>query len=238
MMNARTLLLLGCACLSPIAVAQVPIAGPVDVPIVTLTASATAQVDNDRMTLVLQSESQKPQAAAAAAEVNTKMNRAMSIAKATPGVTAKTVNYTTEQAFEKGRMVGWRVRQFLQVETGDFTAGANLATRLQEEGLLLSSLTFSVSPEARRASVAKLQHDALVEWQSLAKAAAASMGYADWKPGRVNVNANDEIVRPHFAARAMVAAAPAPEPVAVAGGSSEIVVNVNGEAILAGARRP
>lgn len=214
-----------------LALGQVPIAGPSDIPAVSLNASATMQVDNDRMTIVLQAESEKPLAADAARDVNAKMAKGLAVAKSVSAVTAKTINYTTNQVVEKGKMVRWRVSQWLQIETADFTAGTNLATRLQDEGLLLWSLTFSVSPEARRVAVAKLQHEALTEWQSLAKQAAASMGYGAYAPGRLAINVNDHMPppRPRFAAQAMAASAPE---VSVAAGSSEIVLTVSGEAIL------
>jgi predicted secreted protein len=160
------------------------------------------------------------------------MNKALAVTKTAPGMTARTVGYTTSQVYEKGRMVRWRVSQLLRIETADFTAGANLATRLQGEGLLLVSLAFSVSPEARRIAVVKLQHDALIEWQARAREAAASMGYAGFTPGRLSVNVNDAspMPPPRFATQAM--AAEAAPPVAVAGGTSEIGVTVGGEAIL------
>ena len=217
------------------AIAQPIAPAPADAPAIALTASANMQVDNDRMTVLLQAESEKPNAGVAAAEVNGKMAKALALAKVVSGVTAKTLNYSTDQVMEKGRMVRWRVSQLLQIETADFAAGANLATKLQDEGLLLSSLTFSVSPEARRKAVAQLQHDALVEWQSLARQAAASMGYAGYAPGRLAVNAGDSGPRPRFAVKAM--ATMAAEPVAVSAGSSELVVTVSGEALLGGERR-
>ena len=236
-MKIRSILtVLSCLMLPAFALAQVPPIGPAaDLPAVSLNASATTQVDNDRMTIVLQSESEKPVASAAASEVNAKMAKALAMTKTVSGVTAKTVNYTTNQVIEKGKMVRWRVSQWLQIETADFTAGANLATRLQDEGLLLSSLTFSVSPEARRVAVAKLQHEALTEWQALAKQAAASMNYGGYSPGRLAINVNDHMPppRPRLAAQAMAASAPE---VSVAGGSSEIVLTVSGEAILTNRR--
>lgn len=213
--------------------AQTIAPAPAEVSAVSLTASANMQVDNDRMTILLQAESEKPNAGVASAEVNSKMAKALALAKAVSSVTGKTLNYSTDQVMEKGRMVRWRVTQLLQIETADFAAGANLATKLQDEGLLLSSLTFSVSPEARRKALAQLQHDALVEWQSRARQAAASMGYAGYAPGRLTINAGDSGPRPRRAAMATMAA----DPVAVSAGSSEMVVTVAGEAMLAGERR-
>jgi predicted secreted protein len=206
-----------------------------DVTGVTLTATSTLQVDNDRMTIVVQAEAEKPSATAAAAEVNAKMTKALATAKAVSGVTAKTLNYSTNQVFEKQKFVRWRVTQWMEVETADFAAGANLATKLQDEGLNLVSLTFGVSPDARRKALATLQNEALVEWQALAKQAAASMGFGSYTPGRLTVNAGDSGPRPRFAAQAMMAKAP--DSVAVSAGTSEMTVTVTGEAILGTERK-
>ena len=230
-MNIRSALL-SCLLLPALAFAQVPPIGPpADIPAISLTASATTQVDNDRMTIVLQAEAENPSASVAANEVNAKMAKALAATKTIAGVSARTLSYTTNQVLEKGRMVRWRVSQLLRIETADFAAGANLATRLQQEGLNLSSMTFSVSPEARRGAIAKLQHDALTEWQSLAKQAAASMGFAGYSPGKLAVNSHDASPpQPRFATQAM--AASVAEPVQVAAGTSELVLTVSGEAIL------
>lgn len=233
-MKTTVALLLSLA-LSTAAAAQNIAPSPREVTGVTLTASATMQVDNDRMTLILQAEAEKPSATAAAAEVNAKMAKALAIAKAVPAVEAKTTSYSTNQVFEKGRFVRWRVSQLLEVETADFAAGANLATKLQDDGLNLVSLTFGVSPETRRKAMTKLQHEALVEWQSLAKQAAASMGFGGYTPGRLTVNAGDSGPRPRFAAQAMAKAADA---VTVSAGTSEMTTTVTGEAILDRDRKP
>ena len=234
-MKTTVALLLSLA-LSTAAAAQNIAPSPKDVTGVTLTASATMQVDNDRMTIIVQAEAEKPSATAAAAEVNAKMAKALAIAKAVSAVEAKTTSYSTNQVFEKGRFVRWRVSQLLEVvETADFAAGANLATKLQDDGLNLVSLTFGVSPETRRKAMTKLQHEALVEWQSLAKQAAASMGFGGYTPGRLTVNAGDSGPRPRFAAQAMAKAADA---VTVAAGTSEMTTTVTGEAILDRDRKP
>ncbi len=232
----KTVIFLVSFLLATTAVAQPIAPAPADVAAVSVTATANLQVDNDRMTILLQSQAEKPNAAAAASEVNAKMTKALAIAKGTAGVTAKTLNYGTDQVFEKGKMVRWRVSQLLEIETADFATGANLATRLQEDGLNLASLTFGVSPEARRAAMAKLQHDALVEWQSLAKQAAASLGYGGYTPGRLAVSAGDSGPRPRLAA--MAAAPRAMDAVTVSAGSSDLVTTVTGEAILTGSRKP
>lgn len=207
-------------------------------PSVALTANASTHIDNDRMTIVLQAESERPQASMAAAEVNAKMAKALAIARAASAVKADTVSYGTNQVpDERGKMAGWRVSQVLRLETADFAVGANLATKLQDEGLLLTALTFNVSPDKRRKAVAKLQHEALTEWQAQAKQAATSMGYSGYTPGRLSVNAVDA-PQPQYANRAMLSlSASLVGPVAVSSGSSDVVVMVSGDAILSNGRK-
>lgn len=220
-----------------LATGQPAASAPTEVPILNLTTTASMQVDNDRMTILAQAESEKPNAAQAAAEVNARMAKALATAKAVSNATARTLNYTTDQVYEKGKFVRWRVTQSLEVVTADFAAGANLATRLQEDGLNLAGLTFGVSAEAKHKAMAKLQNEALVEWQSLAAQGAASMGYPGYRAGRVTVSTGDTGPRPRYAMAAM-AAAPASPPVAAAAGSSELMTTVTGEAILMGPRKP
>lgn len=213
-----------------------------DPAIVSLTANASAQVENDRMDALLQVQVEKPTASAASAEVNARMAKALAQAKGVAGVTAKTVGYSSEPLYERGassssgpgKLRGWRVSQQLVLEASDFAAGAGLASKLQEDGLLLTSLDFRVSTETQRKAEARLQHDALVEWQARATAAAASMGFAEYRPGRLSVHAGGNFPQPIMRPQAMAMAASAP-PVAVSGGSSELTVS--GDAILVGAAK-
>ena len=204
---------------------------------VNLTASASVAVDNDRMDVSFQVMAENKQATVAASEVNAKMAKALAQAKATSGLTAKTIGYSTEQVWENNKITsnakprGWRVTQQLVIEASDFGAAANLATKLQEDGLLLTGINFRVSAETRRKVEARLQHEALVEWQARAKAAAISMGYADFRPGRMAIAAGGHFPQPMMRAQAM-AMDSASAPVAVSGGSSELTVTVSGDALL------
>lgn len=233
-MKSTSVFLLALALCAP-AAAQPLAQALVDPAIVNLTASASMQVDNDRMTIQLLAQAERPGATAAAADVNAKMAKALAIARTVSGITAKTLNYSTSQVYEKEKMVRWRVTQILHLETADFAAGAGLATRLQDDGLLLASLAFGISPESRRKATARLQHEALVEWRTIAKEAAASMGYPGYVPGRLTVNAGDHGPSPRFAPMQM--SAKSSDSVNVSAGTSEIVATVTGEAILTGGPR-
>lgn len=204
---------------------------PTPVPIVTVTASATSNVANDRMHAFLRAEADNADAAAAANDVNARMGRALTRARAVAGVEASTAGYSSYQVTEANRPQRWRVSQTLVLESGDFAALSALVSKLQSsDGLVLSGLNFSVSTATRRAAEDALTQRAIQNWQQRAQLAAQAFGVSSWRTGRITVQTND-YARPQPMYRtAGVAAANAP--VAVEGGISDVTVTVSGEAIF------
>jgi len=203
-------------------------------PSVTVTGAATATVQNDRMMAMVRAEAEQTSPGAAAAEVNARMAKALAAAKAVPGVEARSAGYSTWQQWEKGKPGKWRVAQTLSLTGADFPVLAALLTRLQDEdGLLVSSIAFSLAPETRRRAEDALTKEAIGAWQQRAATASEALGFAAWRPGRVSVSTGDFAPQPRFEmmARAGAAAAPAP-PVAVEGGTTELTVTVTGDAVL------
>jgi len=87
--------------------------------------------------------------------------------------------------------------------------------------------------EARKQAEDGATQQAIKSWQQRAQNAAQGLGFASWRPGRVNVQTSDA-GRPYpMMARgesmAMQAAAP---PVAVEAGTTDVVVTVSGDAVL------
>ena len=203
-------------------------------PSVTVTGAASTKVQNDRMQVMVRAESEQTTAGAAATDVNTRMAKALAAAKAAAGVEAKSAGYSTWQQWEKGKPGKWRVSQTLSLTGADFPALAALLTKLQDEdGLLVSSIAFSLAPETRRRAEDALTKEAIRAWQQRAATASEALGFAAWRPGRVSVSTGDYAPQPRFdmMARAGAAAAPAP-PVAVEGGTTELTVTVTGDAVL------
>lgn len=200
-------------------------------PIVTFTASATSNVANDRMHAFLRAEADNVDAAQAASDVNARMARALTRARAVTGVEASTAGYSSFQITEPNKPARWRVSQTLALEGADFAALAGLVSRLQSnDGLVLASLNFSVSAATRRAAEDALTQQAIRNWQQRAQASAQGFGAGGWRAGRITIQTND-FGRPQPMYRAS-AAADARAPVAVEGGMSEVTVTVSGEAIL------
>lgn len=201
-------------------------------PVITITASASNEVANDRMTAVLRAEADGADATQAASAVNSRMARALSQAKAVSGVDARTAGYSSYQISEPNRPILWRVSQSLALESSDFFALSALVSKLQgNEHLLLSGLSFAVSPAKRRAAEDALTAQAIRNWQQRAQAAAQAFGATAFRTGRVTVQTNDHgRPQPMFKAGGVAAASPAP--VSVEGGTTDVTVTVSGEAIL------
>jgi predicted secreted protein len=207
-------------------------------PVITITASASGEVANDRMLAMLRAETDNADAARAASEVNARMARALSQAKSVSGIDARTAGYSSYQISEPNRPPRWRVSQTLALESSDFVALSALVSKLQgSDGLLLSGLSFTVSPSARHAAEDALTTQAIKSWQQRAQNAAHGFGAGDFHTGRVTIQTND-FGRPQPMFKAGGVAATSVAPVSVEGGTSEVTVTVSGEAILDTMRLP
>ena len=220
------------------AAAQTPADAVPAQPIVTVTASASSSVANDRMQAMLRAEADDADPVKAASKVNAQMAGALAHARATAGVEASTAGYASWQVTEANQPAHWRVSQTLALESADFAALSALVSKLQgSDAMLLSGISFSVSPATRRAAEDALTQQAIGNWQQRAERAARGFGANAWRTGRVTIQTND-YGRPQPVFRAQGMAAPAAAPVAVEGGTSDVTVTVSGEAILDTARMP
>src|SRR5438132_8480634 len=88
-------------------------------------------------------------------------------AKSVAAVKVATAGYSTQQIAEKGKPTRWRVTQSISLASSDFTQAATLMSRLQDQnGLLLSNMTFTLSEGARRESEDSVTQQALKSWQA------------------------------------------------------------------------
>ena len=202
------------------------------VPTVAVTASATMSVANDRMFAWLRAEVDNADPARAASDVNARIGKAITRAKATPGVEVKTSGYSSYQFTDKANVTRWRVQQSISLESSDFAAVAALLTRMQaEDGLVMSGMNFDVSKDARRKAEDALTQEAIKSWQARAQGATKALGFDTWRVGRVNVITGEPPMRPQPMMRVQAAGAGAP-PVNAEGGNTDITVTVSGDAVL------
>jgi predicted secreted protein len=232
--RSRTIAIVAAFVAASIAHAQPAPQGPLPaVPVVSVVGVAASAIANDRMHASLRAEADAATAAAGASEVNARIAQALARAKGVGGVEAKTTGYSTWQTSERGKPVRWRVVQTIALESSDFAALASLVSRLQEDGLLLSGMHFTVQPDTRRRTEDALTEQAIRSWQQRAGIAAAALGYSVWRPGRISINTGDAPSPPApYLRQRMAGAAAEAAPVAVEAGTTEITVTVSGEALL------
>jgi predicted secreted protein len=223
-----------CAALALCAVAHAQVLrvdnAPTPQPVLTVSATTTTNVANDRMHAWLRAEAESADAAQAGSDVNARMAAALTRAKGVRGVDAATSAYSTYPVESKDGAPRWRVSQTLTLQSSDFLALSALVSRLQaDDGLLVSGMSFSVSPQTQRTTENELIGEAIRAWQERAQVAAQGFGGGMWRPGHVAIQTN-EGGRPQPMMRVQALAAAAP--VNVEGGRSEVTVTVSGEVIL------
>jgi len=225
-MRPRLLVL---ALLAPLAA---PPAAQADEPpfnLVTLSAQAEREVPNDLLTAVLVAEEDGADPAQLADSVNRTMQRALAVAKAESGVQLRSGGYQTSPLYEHSRIVRWRVRQELRLESRDLAAATALIGRLQPM-VALAGLSLSVSPELRRKTENALIAEALAEFKDRAGIVAGAMGEKSYRVRDLQISGGGSYPRPvpmlaaaKTAPGAFAASAPALE-----AGTSRVLVTVSG----------
>ena len=91
--------------------------------LVSVSAQAEREVANDTLTAVMAVDSEGSDPVALADGTNRAMRDALKLAQAYRGVKARSLNYQTWPVYDKARIVRWRVRQELRLESREFAAG-------------------------------------------------------------------------------------------------------------------
>lgn len=219
--------LLALACLAGIARADER--GP-DYDMVSLQADARAEVPNDLLVATLFVEMTMNDATKLAGAVNRTLNDGVRLVHEYPGVRIESGQQSTWPVYDaKNKLSGWRTRAELRVESKDLDAAARVIARLQST-MQMGNMAFVLSPDTATATNNRLIDSALKAFSTRADIVAKSLGARSWR--MVDVNIGTDGGHPpmpvyRMAAKAMLAE-DGVEPQDISGGSSNIVVNVNG----------
>lgn len=213
---------------------------PDDATVVNLNESAERDVTPDTMRARLMAQASSESAATAQASVNAAMAKALARAKAL-GLEVETGGYNTYQ--EAGARPAslppgakppapiWRAQQSLILTATDDAKLLEAVGALQNEGLLLQELGYTVSRAQSRALQDELFNEALQRLTARAEKAAQALGmrFEGW--ARVGLNGG-VIQRPVMMKTMGMAAESRAAPPVAAAGEQTISVSVDGEAIL------
>lgn len=191
-----------------------------------VTASRT--VANDHMRAVLTVQDEDDDAARLADRINQTMSWALQQSKGRQGIDVRSGGYSTQPVYNKTTLTGWRAAQELILDGGDFGALGQLIGVLQQR-LQLSTVAFSVAPETKAATEARLIDQALDGFKQRAEQVRKNIGAPGYRIVEININSEDMPLQPVPVMRAEAmslsksVAAPSFE-----GGDSDVRVNVNG----------
>jgi len=190
---------------------------------------ASREVVNDWIQAVIGVTDEDADAARLANRINTKMARALAVAKAATGVRVESGGYSTHPIHQDGKLRRWRASQDLVLESADIEAITKLVGELQSE-LQLRTIGFSISPESRRSVEDELIAEALAAFKARAEIVRKNLSARSYELVQVSINTSGgQPPRPHrmqMDARVMSASRVAPP--ALEGGSSRMTVHING----------
>ncbi|MCQ4162210.1 SIMPL domain-containing protein [Roseomonas sp. GC11] len=204
---AATLATVLTAALVPPAAAQAP-AAPEGGTRLLLSESAEVTRAPDEIHATLRAEQRGGSAALAQAQLNTVMQRALATARAVPGVTATTGGSWTQRVEETRQ---WQAGQALVLRGAEAGALLELAGSLQQQGLALGGLSWSLSRPAAQAARQEAGALAIDALRARAVAVAAQLGLRVEGIRELRLDAPDQPgPRPMMAMMARREAAPAP----------------------------
>lgn len=230
-MRRRHLPLLLLALAVPLPVQAQPAGWAPHRPETALHLSETAEIARapDEVVAVLRVEARGGSAAAVQAAVNRAMAHALARIAATPGVGATTGGYWTARVQEGS---AWQASQTLTLRAGDGATLLDLTGMLQEQGLALGALTWTLRRDTQRDAREEAARIALEAIRRRAEAVAAQLGQKVVGLREVRIDVPEHAPRPMMAmAAARSAGAPAAPPVAVAE-DIEVRATVQAVAIL------
>ena len=188
MKNNRAAVLL----LAPLLVAPIPAWAGTDL---TIAATGQASVPPDEATAALNVQVQEDTAAKAQAAVNEAMAKALAAAKAVPGVQATTGGYSTYTVTPDNngpqKYVAQQGLQLTQPAKGGTpsTAFSQLIGDLQQQGLMLNSLSGDLSDAGQRQAQQAAIADALTQIEAQANAIAVQLHQRVGNMDSLDVNA-------------------------------------------------
>ena len=184
----------------------------------TLSQTVAREIEQDTLVAILTARAGASSAREAQAAVNTTMAGAVEQARAVEAVRQSTGGYRVFQERDRNSQPrGWVAEQDLRRTARDATALLELAGVLQGKGLAMNGLSYTLSPEARKALEDELTIEALAALRTRAErvAEAMAMRVEAIETLRLGGVGEEPPFRPMMRMQAAEAAAAAPPPVSL-----------------------
>lgn len=176
---------------------------------VSLRAEVSRDVAHDRMHVTLYAEQQDARPAELATRITRQLNEALQRSRAVPAVDSSLGSRSSQPVYDdKGRrIIAWRERAELRLESADFAALARLTGQLQDT-LQLAGMQFSLSPGSRRQHEEQLLREVVSAFKARAGLISAALDAPGYRLVRLDLH-SQAAARP-MVLRAMAASAAEP----------------------------
>lgn len=204
--------------------------------ILNISATERKEVEQDLLVGTLSYIVTNREASAVQDEINTAMAKALDEAKGTKEVKVNTGAYQVYETTEpRTKEKLWRGQQSLTIKSMNAENLLELAQKLQQMGLTMNGLSYTLAPETAVDIQDNLMEAALKQLQERATRAAKALGKSGAELRDVNVNSSgipyNHAPQMRMARAEIMSAAPMAAPVAAAG-ETTITLTVNARAIL------
>jgi predicted secreted protein len=200
-----------------------------------LSASAHTEVSQDWLVIRLSVQKEGLLALAVQKQLYAILTSALAVATpmAKPGaLEVKTGEMSVSPRYGRdGKMNGWVGSAQLVLQGRDLDQITTLAGRMSD--FTVSQIDWRLSPEHKTAAEARIQAEAVAQFQSKAQALTTQFGFAAYTFKEVHVSAQEVgegVVMPRMAMAQTET--PAPMPVPGVAGKSHVVVNISGSIVL------
>lgn len=162
---------------------------------INLTVDVVDEVESDTLVAVLYAQREGSDLTPLSDEVNKIIGQAVARSKKVSEVGVQTLSYQTHPNYQKQRLVGWRVRQSIQLKSRNIDALSKLLGELQDS-LAVESIGYQVSPVLRSKVEEKLIAEAIAAFQQRAQNITQHLGRKRYRLVTMNVNTGGAPIRP------------------------------------------
>ena len=194
---------------------------------VNLTAEASQETDNDTLVAVLAAQQEGDDPAVLSDKVNRLITEAIAAAKEEPEIKRQTLGYQTSPRYQQQRLIGWRVKQSLRLQSQNGEKLSRLISRLQSK-LALESISYSISDERRRQVEESLISRALEAFQKRAQLVTEQLGRKSYRLVEVHIHNSSQPVQPLRMRASMMSMEASRAAPSLEAGSQTLRVEVNG----------
>lgn len=193
---------------------------------------AQIKVQNDFLTIDMTLDKEGVNLSQLHEEIQKEAASALDKASGNAAVTVKTSGFSIYPVYDKDRLVRHHASYQISLETKEFDAGLSLAGAMLP--FQVRNLSFSVSPERRKATEKMLLEQAISDLRDNLTTAAKSLG--NQHISIINLSIGNRLyspIQPQLArdSRATMGAVAAAAPVTAEAGESQVSVSVSGSAI-------